>query len=645
VTPIAAAITETVATAKTEGSWTLTGRLSGLRLLRGGRLRVVRGLLTDASGSLAVVWFNRPYLVTQMDPAEDYLLHGPLRLGKNGAELLNPSCERVGESLHGGRLTPVYPAIRGLGAPALRRLLAAVLEQMGDIPVPDPLPPMLLARHGLPSLGEALASLHAPGEGEDLALLNDRRSPAHLRLIYGELLELQLELAVVHERAVRVERGRSYRLDDRVRQVVREILPWKLTAAQKRAVREIADDLKSPWPMLRLLQGDVGSGKTIVATLALVIAVENGFQGAFMAPTELLAEQHFAGLSRLLGERYRIALLTSGSRELAKRRAALAAGEIQLAVGTHALLMEGTAFRRLGLAVVDEQHRFGVEQRRVLQAKGDRPDLLVMTATPIPRSLTLAAYGDLEVSVLDELPPGRTPITTEVVPAGKRAEVYRRLRAALAAGERAYIVFPLIEGSGEGRAEGRAEVTAEAVSELGERVRTYLAEFPSAVLHGRIPAEERERVMRAFASGEVRVLVATTVIEVGIDVPEATWMVIESAERFGLAQLHQLRGRVGRGPGASRCIALAHRPSEEGRRRLAVFAGTTDGFRIAEADLEIRGPGDLLGTRQAGLPSFRVADIRRDLLWLERARDDARELLPLLAEPALAAFQGRFGGG
>ncbi len=643
MTPIAtalAAAAASAATPKTEGSWTLTGRLSGLRLLRGGRLRVVRGLLTDATGSLPVVWFNRPYLVTQTDPEEDYLLHGPLRVGKNGAELLNPSCERVGESLHGGRLTPVYPAIRGLGAPALRRLLAAVLEQMGDIPVPDPLPPRLLARHGLPPLGEALATLHAPGEGEDLALLNDRRSPAHLRLIYGELLELQLELAVVRERAVRVERGRSYRLDDRVRQVVREILPFKLTAAQKRAVKEIAEDLKSPWPMLRLLQGDVGSGKTIVAALALVIAMENGFQGAFMAPTELLAEQHYAGLSRLLDGRYRIALLTGGtggSRELAKRRAALAKGEVQLAVGTHALLMEGTAFRRLGLAVVDEQHRFGVEQRRVLQEKGDRPDLLVMTATPIPRSLTLAAYGDLEVSVLDELPPGRTPITTEVVPAGKRAEVYRRLRAALAAGERAYVVFPLIEGSDE--------LAAEAVSELGERVRTYLAEYPSAVLHGRLPAEERERVMRAFASGEVRVLLATTVIEVGIDVPEATWMVIESAERFGLAQLHQLRGRVGRGPGASRCIALAHRPSEEGRRRLEVFAGTTDGFRIAEADLEIRGPGDLLGTRQAGLPSFRVADLRRDLPWLERARDDARELLPLLAAPALAAFQGRFGGG
>ena len=668
MTSVARVTAATPATPAGQGSYTLTGRLSGLRLLRAGRLRIVRGLLTDASGSLPVVWFNRPYLVTQTDPEEDYLLHGPLKLGKSGPELSNPSCERAGESLHGGRLTPVYPAIRGLGAPALRRLLAAVLEQvdLGVLSNPDLLPATLLARHRLPPLGKALAILHAPGEGDDPALLNGRRSPAHLRLIYGEFLELQLELGFLRElRELRQlgegagrARGRSYRLDDPVRRAIREILPFRLTAAQKRAVKEIADDLKSPWPMLRLLQGDVGSGKTIVAVVALVIALANGYQGAFMAPTELLAEQHYANLERLLGSRYRIALLTGGAPDLARRRQALAAGEVQLAVGTHALIQDGTAFARLGLAVVDEQHRFGVEQRQLLQRKGDRPDLLVMTATPIPRSLALAAYGDLEVSVLDELPPGRTPIVTEVVPAGRRAEVYRRLRAALASGDRAYVVFPLIEGSDEGSDEVEAQAQA-AILELGERVRTYLAEFPSAVLHGRVPAEERERVMRAFASGEVRVLLATTVIEVGIDVPEATWMVIEGAERFGLAQLHQLRGRVGRGPRASRCIALAHRPSAEGKRRLEVFAATSDGFRIAEADLAIRGPGDLLGTRQAGLPAFRIADLRRDLEWLERARDDARELLPRLLgdpEPELAALReriapraaarhARFGGG
>jgi ATP-dependent DNA helicase RecG len=637
----------------TAAGFTLAGRLSGLRLQRARRLRIVRGRLTDASGSLPVVWFNRPYLATSIDPGAEYFLHGPVRLGKAGPELLNPSCERAGEAalqfLHGGRLTPVYPAIRGLGAPTLRRLLAGLLSEI-DLPraFPEPLPAALRARHGLPPLGEALLALHAPDAAADPELLNRRRSPAHLRLIYGELLALQLALALQRERAVAVPRGHRYALDDRVRQVAHSVLPFRLTGAQERALAEIAGDLSGSRPMLRLLQGDVGSGKTIVAALALTLALENGYQGAFMAPTELLAEQHFASLERLLGGRYRVGLLTGGAPDLAGRRRALAAGEIQLAVGTHALIEEATAFRRLGLAVVDEQHRFGVEQRRFLQGKGDRPDLLVMTATPIPRSLALAAWGDLAVSVLDELPPGRTPVATEVVPASRRAGVYRRLRAALGEGDRAYVVFPLIEGSDR--------VAAEAVAELGEQVRAELAPFPSAVLHGRLPAEERLRVMRAFAAGEVQVLLATTVIEVGIDVPEATWMVIESAERFGLAQLHQLRGRVGRGERPSRCIAIARRPTADAKRRLEVFAATTDGFAIAEADLEIRGPGDLLGTRQAGLPAFRVADIRRDFGWLEKARDDARALLERREEPELAAlFQrveshveeggGPFGGG
>ncbi|HZF07359.1 MAG TPA: ATP-dependent DNA helicase RecG [Thermoanaerobaculia bacterium] len=631
-----------------EGSCTVAGRLADLRLLRARRLRVVRGRVTDASGSLAVVWFNRPYLASQTDPAAEYLLHGPLRAGKAGPELVNPSCERRGgETVHGGRLTPVYPAIRGLGAPLLRRLFAALLAGIDLQELPEPLPPDLLARHGLPSLGEALAALHSPGtsagtseRSADPDLLNRRRSPGHLRLIYGEFLELQLALALLRQRAGRQPRRHAYRFDERVRQMAREVLPFRLTGAQKRALKEIADDLKSPWPMLRLLQGDVGSGKTIVAALALTIALENGYQGAFMAPTELLAEQHHASLVRLLGSRYRVGLLVGGARDLARSRQALAAGEIQLAVGTHALIQEGTAFRRLGLAVVDEQHRFGVEQRQFLAGKGDRPDLLVMTATPIPRSLALTAYGDLPVSVLDELPPGRSPIATEVQPAGRRKDVYRRLREALAEGDRAYVVFPLIEGSDE--------IEAAAVAQAGEGVRAYLAEFKSAVLHGRLPAEERLRVMRAFAAGEIRVLLATTVIEVGIDVPEATWMVIESAERFGLAQLHQLRGRVGRGERPSRCIALTSRQArltEEGRRRLEVFAATTDGFAIAEADLAIRGPGDLLGTRQAGLPTFRVADVRQDLEWLEKARDDARELLARMEAdadaPAFAELRRR----
>jgi ATP-dependent DNA helicase RecG len=382
--------------------------------------------------------------------------------------------------------------------------------------------------------------------------------------------------------------------------------------------------------MRRLLQGDVGSGKTIVAALALAAAVESGFQAAFMAPTELLAEQHYANLERLLGGRYRLVLLTGSAAEAGSLRERLATGEAQLAVGTHALIQETVEFRRLGLTVIDEQHRFGVAQRALLREKGDRPDLLVMTATPIPRSLALTAYGDLPVSTLDELPPGRSPVRTEVVAAGRRAEVYRRLREAVEAGALAYVVAPLIEESGR--------LAAASLAGVEQGVREALPGFPLAVLHGRMPAAERERTMRAFAAGEVRVLVATTVIEVGVDVPEATWMVIESAERFGLAQLHQLRGRVGRGAAPATCVALHGRLTETARRRLEVFVSTLDGFVIAEEDLALRGPGDLMGTRQAGVPTLRAARLPADWDWLVQARDDARELLERLDESALKAL-------
>jgi ATP-dependent DNA helicase RecG len=617
------------------GAYTLRGKLSRMRLLRTRRrgFSIVRGVLDDGTGTLPVVWFNRPYLPAQVLAGEEYVLHGTAREKDGELELLNPSCERAEQALHGARIMPVYPAAGSLGPAALRRVFATILGEM-DLPaqVPEPLPDGLLARRGLPRLGEALRDLHA-SRGGSVAELNARQSPAHRRLVYGELLDLQLTLAFLRSLEAGEPRARSYGIDDRLRRVARKVLPFPLTGAQKRALKEIADDLRGERPMLRLLQGDVGSGKTIVAALALVIALENGYQGAFMAPTELLAEQHYAGLRRLLGDRYPIALFTKSSPEPRRLREGLAAGEIRLAVGTHALLQEGVDFRELGLAVVDEQHRFGVTQRALLRQKGERPDMLVMTATPIPRSLALAAYGDLPVSTLDELPPGRSPVATEVVPAGKRRDAYRRLREELARGGRAYVVFPLIEESDR--------VAAASVAEAGEGVRELFPEIPSAVLHGRMDAAERDRVMRAFAAGEVRLLIATTVIEVGVDVPEATWMVIESAERFGLAQLHQLRGRVGRGPEPSRCVALHGRLTEAAKRRLEVFAATTDGFAIAEADLAIRGPGDILGTRQAGLPALRLARLPEDWDWLERARDDARELLPRLAEPGMEALRAR----
>ncbi|HEX2164818.1 MAG TPA: ATP-dependent DNA helicase RecG [Thermoanaerobaculia bacterium] len=619
---------------------TFRGRLGALRPVRVRRrgMTLVRGVLSDGSGELPVVWFNRPYLAAQVDPDAEYLLHGPVREKAGALELLNPSCERAGAAVHSGRVVPVYGGVGVLGAALVRRLtLAAVAAVDPARSVADPLPADLLARHDLPPLGRALAELHAPGatgEAFDAETWNRRRSRPHLRLIYGELLDLQLALARLRRRAAARPQPFRVVLDARVRRAARAVLPFRLTGAQKRALGEIAADLARPEPMLRLLQGDVGSGKTIVAALALLAAIENGLQGAFMAPTELLAEQHFQGLSRLLGRRYRVALLTASAPDAAEARRLLAAGEIDLAVGTHALIQEGVGFRRLGLAVIDEQHRFGVEQRRRLQEKGACPNLLVMTATPIPRSLALAVHGDLDLSVLDELPPGRRPVATELLPARRRPEVYRRLARELSAGDgRAYVVFPRIEADEAG--------AAASLERHGEEVRRWLAPLPVAFLHGRMSAAVRERTVADFAAGRCRVLVATTIVEVGVDVPEATVMVIENADRFGLAQLHQLRGRVGRSARPSRCVAIHGRPSTEARHRLATFRDTTDGFRIAEEDLLIRGPGDVLGTRQAGLPSLRVADLVADGRWLSRAREDARELVERLEEPELAGLRRR----
>ena len=632
--------TVTPAQVDAPGNWSVRGRLSDLRAIRTRRrgFVIVRGRLVEGAAVLPVTWFNQPYLLQRIHEGETYLLYGGVRAAEGGSwELVNPSCTPLGDGEPVGRVVPIYESLAGLGPAATGRLVAQALAALERDPHADDLPEALRRRYGLPALDAALRALHRPEPGCDLAALDARQTPAHLRLVYGELLELQLELALLRASQVRVEKGHAYRIDDHVRAAARAVLPFALTGAQKRVVREIVEDLRRPQPMLRLLQGDVGSGKTIVAALCLLLAVESGLQAAFMAPTELLAEQHFGNLARLLGRRCRVALFSGSAAGGEAARGALARGELDVAVGTHALIQRGVEFKRLGLAVIDEQHRFGVDQRRLLQGKGERPDVLVMTATPIPRSLALTLYGDLESSVLDEMPPGRTPVATEVVPVGRRREVYARLRAALAAGAQAYVVVPLIEESDE--------LSAASLEQLGARVREVLADFPSAVLHGRLAAAERERVMGDFVAGRVRVLIATTVIEVGVDVPGATWMVIESAERFGLAQLHQLRGRVGRGAAASRCVAVHGRLSEAGARRLEVFASARDGFAIAEADLAMRGPGDLLGTRQSGLPRLRVADLVAHREWVERARADARELADRLDEPALAGLAARVRAG
>jgi len=646
---------------------TLRGRLEGVRRVRVRRrgFSLVCGRVADDSGSIAVLWFNRPYLPSTIDASKEYLLHGRLRAPKGQAvgppELLNPSCEEVEQALAAGRVVPVYPSLGPLGPATVGRLLARALAGLDLQALAEPLPAGLLERRGLPRLGPALRSLHLPDEGDQPApvdALNARRSPAHRRLIYGELLEQQLALSALRrERAGRLKAhryGEGERLD-RARRVAREILPFRLTEDQRRVLAEIAEDLRRPAPMARLLQGDVGSGKTIVAVLALVLAVESGLQGALLAPTELLAEQHFRRLEGLLGGRYRLALVTGSNPELGTVRDALAAGEVDLAVGTHALFQEDVRFRRLALAVIDEQHRFGVVQRRLMEGKGVRPDVLVMTATPIPRTLALTAFGDLDLSVIAELPAGRRPVMTEVRDVTERRTVYEDLAARLAAGERGYVVFPRI-GAGDdpaapegGQAPGDGDVPS--IEGRGRALARWLADRLGAdawrdriaAVHGGLPAGERERVMAAFAAGRVRLLLATTVIEVGVDVPDATVMVIEGAERFGLSQLHQLRGRVGRGAAASRCFAVAavEGLTQEGRQRLAAFAATTDGFEIAERDLEIRGFGDLLGTQQAGLARFRVADPVAHRELLESAREDAVELAGRLDEPGLEVLRSR----
>jgi ATP-dependent DNA helicase RecG len=618
-----------------EGTYSLFVRISELKRIRVRRrgLTIVKGWVEDETGRLPAVWFNRPYLVQQVEEGQPYLIHGRVRLRASGLEMMNASCEPVSEAQLGGRVVSVYSSVGGIGPATVRRLLRNALQELHLDERSDDVPAILRRRHDLPTWGEAIVGVHQPDESADVGLLNERQSSFHRRLIYGEFLELQVELAMLRSFETRAEKSHRYRMGEGLRRSMQDVLPFTLTASQDRVLGEILDDLQTPFPMLRLLQGDVGSGKTIVAAMALIAAMENGLQAAFMAPTELLAAQHFRTLKQLLGGRFRMALLTGSGAGGAAVRRGLTDGSIELVVGTHSLIQETVTFDRLGLAIVDEQHRFGVVQRKILQQKGQRPDMLVMTATPIPRSLALTVYGDLSLSVIDELPPGRGEVVTRVVPQERRESVYRWLAERLESGGQAYVVFPVID-------EGPQPHPA-SLSEQGEAVRKKLALWPSAVLHGRVEVEERDRIMESFAAGEIRLLVATTIIEVGVDVPRATVMLIDSAERFGLAQLHQLRGRVGRGGEKSFCVAMHGPLTEEAEQRLAVFEGTNDGFRIAEADLEIRGPGDLLGKRQAGEPLFRVANLVADGSWLERARSDAEELLDDLEVEDAGPFMKR----
>ncbi|MBK4217258.1 ATP-dependent DNA helicase RecG [Paracoccus caeni] len=585
---------------------------------------------SDGTHDLTLVFFHarRDWIESQLPTGARRVVSGKLELFDGMAQMVHPDHIQPPEDPLPPEFEPVYPLSAGLTQKMMSKAIAAAMERMP--PMAEWIDPQLLADRGWPGFNDALTAAHAPEAARDLSPDQGARA----RLAYDEFLAHQMTLALVRREKRRLK-GRPTQGDGRLRQAVMAQLPWPPTGAQTRAIAEIAEDMASDRRMNRLLQGDVGAGKTLVAMLAALVAVEAGGQAVLMAPTEILARQHARALEPLArAAGVRLAALTGRDRgELrAQMLEDLAAGRINILVGTHAVFQKDVHFQDLRLAIIDEQHRFGVAQRLELSAKGAvPPDMLIMTATPIPRSLALTQYGDLDISILDEKPPGRQPITTVMISDQRLDEVTARLRAAIAQGARAYWVCPLVEES---------EVSDLTAAEA--RFQTLRAQFGDVVrlIHGQMPAEDRDRAMADFASGVAQILVATTVIEVGVDVPEATIMVIERAENFGLAQLHQLRGRVGRGQGASTCLLMYHSPlGETAARRLTTLRDTEDGFRIAEVDMEMRGAGDVIGTAQSGLPRFRIGDLEHQAGLMAVARQDARALLE--RDPALESPRGK----
>jgi len=676
----------------------------GAALLRTRRAPLFEVTVGQGRFALKCIWFNAPYLKDKFHAGQTVAVYGKVEPSRssNNLKMIQPQFEILPDAsddaetrlLEVGRITPVYESLGGsrLASRWQRKVIFHLLETVRSS-VPECLPHALLERLDLPDRESALREVHFPPEGTPFTQLQSFSTPAHRRLIFEELFFLELGLELKRRR-MKERAGIAFATTDKVREALREVLPFHPTPAQKRALGEIVADMRAPSPMRRLLQGDVGSGKTIVALQAMLVAMENGYQAALMAPTEILATQHFLAARKLLersSRKPRIVLLTGSLDEDRKRtnRGLINRGEAQLVIGTHALIEEKVEFDKLGLVVVDEQHRFGVLQRFKLMKKpgpdgtvGAEPDVLVMTATPIPRTLALSLYGDLDLSVLDELPPGRTPIVTRRVPDERAPEVWEFVRKQVALGRQAYVVYPVIEGARDDQPEldfshdpedgvaapppeqkkaaGRkradnlfpeapqeANPTAKSglksAVEMHEKLRTgALAGLRVGLLHGRLDADDKEVVMRRFQRGEIDVLVSTTVIEVGVDVPNATVMVVEHAERFGLAQLHQLRGRVGRGAAKSYCILLTGpRVSPLAEERLNAMVRTQDGFELAELDLTMRGPGEFFGTRQAGLPEFRVASLVRDRQLLELAKTEAARFVGDSGSEATEAERAR----
>jgi ATP-dependent DNA helicase RecG len=662
----------------------LIGEVRGMALLRTRRMPIFEMTVGQGLGKVNCMWFHGTYLKDRFKAGQLVALYGKVEASRSSSsfKMIQPQVEVLPDDhddeesklLEVGRITPVYESLGNkLASRWQRRVIWRVLEELKGR-IPETLPPALCRRLELPSREEALRWAHFPEPGTAMSQLQSWATPAQKRLIFEELFYLELGLELKRKK-FRQRQGIAFETNDAVRLALRQLLPFHPTKAQKTALGEIVADMRAPEPMRRLLQGDVGSGKTIVALQAMLVAIENGYQAALMAPTEILATQHFLGARKLLErsqQRYKVVLLTGSLDEDRKRtnRGLIARGEAQLVIGTHALIEERVDFAKLGLVVVDEQHRFGVLQRFRLMKKPNagEPDVLVMTATPIPRTLALSLYGDLDLSVLDELPPGRTPILTRQVSDEMAGEVWGLVREQVRLGRQAYVVYPVIEGAKEdqpeldfaagepeqevppGKASGKASVKAsgrlfqavsspaapslKAATEMYQELKAgALKGLRLGLLHGRMDADEKEIIMRRFQRRELDVLIATTVIEVGVDVPNATMMVIEHAERFGLAQMHQLRGRVGRGGARSYCILMTGgKISPQAEERLAAMVRTQNGFELAELDLQLRGPGEFFGTRQTGIPDFRVANLVRDRALLELAKAESAAFVSIAGE-------------
>jgi ATP-dependent DNA helicase RecG len=621
---------------------------ANLTLTRRRGFKIFQAIVGDRSGAIRCTWMNQAFLADILKPHLQVVIFGDVKLDSTGVHFMNPEYEIVSDDLaavHTGRVVPFYEKT-GMVTPNMqRRLVRQTLDQLPP-EIPDVLPSELRARLSLVPRRQAVEESHFPGNDASVDLLNAFRSPAQRRLIFEEFFLFQIGHAWRRHASSIELKPYVPVVDDRIRASAAAVLPFKLTPGQRHATKEIVDDMIAREPMHRLLQGDVGAGKTIVALLAAIVAMENGLQVAFMAPTEILAGQHYNNIARqLASSRFRVDLLTGSTPGLQKHTilANIERGSTHLIVGTHALVQEQVTFHKLGLVVIDEQHRFGVAQRAALRAKGLRPDVLLMTATPIPRTLALTDYSELDVSKITDLPPGRRPVKTLVKPESRRDEIYDLIRQQLDAGRQAYIIYPLVEES--------EKIDLRSATEMADHLQAEV--FPAyrvALLHGRMKQDAKDHVMQAFAAGRIHLLVSTTVVEVGVDVPNASVMVVEHAERFGLAQLHQLRGRVGRGPWESSCILLYQAPwTDDARERLKAMSSTTDGFVIAERDLELRGPGDFFGTRQSGVPVLRTGDLVRDRDIMEEAHREARRMVdnggltPELTSFVKSKWQQQFG--